>query len=106
MANPSKKKGTGGETELLRLFAERGVTLVRTPPGTLWDLEMPGESPIQALATRPDRGEWLVTVDLPTFIDMAQALGFVYDVGLRVEVKRYARFALHSIWDKKFGRKA
>jgi len=99
MANPRKAKGTGGETELVRALELEG--LVRTPPGTLWDLELPGLTPaLNVLATRPDRGQWLLTVDLPTF----QHLVGEDACGLRIEVKRYKRFSLHSIFESKFGR--
>jgi hypothetical protein len=109
MSNPSKQKGTGGETELLRLLDYPG--LVRTPPTTLWDLELPGNDQFNVLATRPDHGQWLMTMDLNTFKTL---FGFYlsdrqtsrYEPGLRIEVKRYSRFALHAIWNKKFGRKA
>ena len=102
MANPPKKKGTGGETELLRLLAKLpGSTLVRTPASSNVDLARPGGEPvINVLATRPDRGEWLITMDLETF----KTLVWAWErSALRVEVKRYARFALHAIWQKKFG---
>jgi hypothetical protein len=121
MANPSKKKGTGGETELLRLLSINGM--VRTPPASPWDLERPGtfddeawadgydltdvtimpDPPLNALATRPDNGKWLVTVDLDTFRELVRRSFWTGPI--RVEVKRYARFALHGIWVKKFGNK-
>jgi hypothetical protein len=117
MANPSKKKGTGGETELLRLLEIKGM--VRTPPASPWDLERPEllpdldwqpadvtivpDPPLNALATRPDNGKWLVTVDLDTFRELVRRSFWTGPI--RVEVKRYARFALHGIWAKKFGNK-
>lgn len=115
MANPSKAKGTGGETELLRALLGRGVLGVRrTSPGKLWDLERPAEDAndyINALATRPDRGQWLVTLSLDDFCalvrydDTASGERGIPLSGLRVEVKRYARFALHRIFESKFGGK-
>jgi hypothetical protein len=106
MSNPSKQKGTAGETELLRLLNLPG--LVRTPPATEWDLELPGTHQLNILATRPDRGQWLMTMDLDTFMELFEfyidgADTFKRKNGLRIEVKRYARFALHAIWEKKFG---
>lgn len=111
MANPSKKKGTGGETELLRLLADEGLAFVRTPPTTTYDLtnEVPGRlelTPLEVLATRPDRGQWLVTMRLEDFAHLLRQSDANYD-GVwetHVEVKRYARFALHTIFESKFGR--
>ena len=108
MANPSKKKGTGGETELLRLLAAEGLTFVRTPPGTNYDLTNQNPDilelqPLEVLATRPDHGEWLVTLRLADFIVLLQERE-LWET--HIEVKRYARFALHTIWNAKFGRKA
>lgn len=104
MANPSKQKGTGGETELLRLLELDEMK--RTPPGTLWDLERPGVGTVDVLATRPDRGRWLVTLDARDFRELYQAAETIrYEpIGLRIEVKRYRRFSLHTIFESKFGR--
>lgn len=101
MANPPKKKGTGGETELLRLFAGDGIVLHRTAAGTAWDLEGVGEGlPVEILATRPDRGEWLLTLRYRDAARLLKGSPFA----LRVESKRYARFSLHRIFEGKFGR--
>lgn len=111
MANPPKKKGTGGETELKDLLHDaRGHASfrvwTRTAPTLPYDLHgtgFPGltQPPIEALATRPDRGRWLVTIALDDFIDFLHSS----DREVHVEVKRYARFALHTIFEKKFGRR-
>lgn len=104
MANPSKAKGTGGETELLRLLNIEG--LVRTPPATVWDLERQGAlPPVEVLATRPDRGRWLITTSVDDFRRMFHHYGGDHIVALRVEVKRYKKFSLHSIYEAKFGGK-
>lgn len=116
MTNPPKKKGTGGETELLRLLAAQGITFLRTPASTPYDLEHfgtsfdPNDKPmlIEALATRPDRGQWLVTVDLPTFAILLNGLMHALaamdeEPDVHIEVKRYARFSLHTIFEGKFG---
>lgn len=109
-----RQKGTGGETELLRLLEEHGLRFTRTPASADYDLTnaTPGKielEPLEALATRPDRGQWLVTVRAE---DFAHLLGLT-DQGANawpepwethIEVKRYARFSLHSIFEKKFGR--
>ncbi len=103
----SKQKGTGGETELLRLFEEAGFTTNRTGAGEVYDLRVIGYllgqagTAVEALATRPDRGRWLVTVELPRFIEFLRCSG----LSAHVEVKRYKRFSLHGIWESKFGRK-
>lgn len=117
MANAPKQKGTGGETELGRLLAEEQLAFVRTPPTTEYDLTnaTPGAlelEPLEVLATRPDRGQWLMTMRLEDFAALMRAH---QDWGVsaynargpwetHVEVKRYARFAHHSIFERKFGR--
>jgi hypothetical protein len=111
VANPSKQKGTGGETELLRLLAERGILVKRREAGAIRDLRREGWEPgVRALATRPDRGQWLFTMDLPTFCEFihmcdveAEEVSAMVSA-LDIEVKRYARFSLHSIFEKKFPR--
>jgi hypothetical protein len=112
MANPPKKKGTGGETELLRLLADEGyLPFVRTPPTTTYDLTNARPNrlelePLEVLATRPDRGEWLVTMRLPDFVRLLHMTDeYGSDVWeTHIEVKRYARFSLHTIFNSKFGR--
>ncbi len=105
MANPSKQKGTAGETELVKRFRAEGFEARRTSPGMNYDVHVspsPGYGMhVDALATRPDRGEWLVSVRLVDFIDLLNASTF----GARLEVKRYKSFAHHGIFEKKFGRK-
>lgn len=115
MANPSKAKGTLGENEVRDALALERVFVTRTSPSVPWDLQRPpgkqGAYDLEALATRPDRGEWLVTLRLSDFGRLVAESDEVRDIessprlGLHVEVKRYARFALHSIWNKKFGGK-
>ena len=105
MANPPRKKGTAAETELVNLLAEYKLTLTRQPAGSTYDLGRGGLDPaIEVLATRPDRGEWLMTIRLKDFATLVRALDRSGPRRLHVEVKRYARFALHSIWNQKFGR--
>ena len=57
----------------------------------------------RALAIRPDRGQWLITMDLPTWLDLLKEYKFFHDSPIRIEVKRYARSSLHSTWRQKFG---
>lgn len=106
MANAPKKKGTGGETELLRRFHDAGFAGRRTSPGLPFDLDITPapnyghDEQLNALATRPDHGRWLVTITLDDFLRLLGRYGW----GARVEVKRYARFAHHAIYEDKFGR--
>jgi len=115
MSNPSKAKGTGGETELLRLLDDEGLKFVRMPASADYDLTNATPNrlelePLEVLATRPDRGQWLVTMRAK---DFAALLGFTEDMSYpvpgpwetHIEVKRYARFSLHTIFENKFGRK-
>ena len=105
MSNPSKQKGTGGETELLRLLDIPG--LVRTPPATKFDLALPAiasgspKRPLQLLATRPDRGQWLLTMTVEDFKRLCR-LPWIH--GMQIEVKRFKKFAHHSIFESKFGK--
>lgn len=101
MANPAKKKGTGGETELKRLFESFGLVALRNPAGARTDLNVqPGhDRRVQALATRPDHGTWLVTVRLHDFFRLIAHA----EMGADVEVKRYARFAHHTLFEEELG---
>lgn len=104
MANPPKQKGTGGERELVMAFSAAGFYPKRTSPGLEYDIDVPsaphmGGRQVDALATRPDRGRWLVTITLPEFLDLLGYRGY----GARVESKRYHRFSLHSLFEGKFG---
>jgi hypothetical protein len=110
MSNPPKQKGTAGETELLRIVRERGFTATRTPASADYDVRMglPGDGGLDALATRPDRGQWLVTIRLSDFLDLVQnseSWFSMKNLPVNIEVKRYRRFALHTIFEKKFGGK-
>jgi hypothetical protein len=105
----SKAKGTAGEREVRQAFAEwlGDGWLRRTAPSCAWDLEHVDPDPtigrFDVLATRPDRGRWLATVSLRT---LAYLLAVLEEHGerfeLRVEVKRYRRFALHTIYEETF----
>ena len=109
----SKQKGTGGENEVVKLFNEEGIMgLLRTSPGVNYDITRVGQEPsLQLLATRPDRGRWLVTLDARKFARLLHAADTLSDVlehpvypRLEIEVKRYRRFSLHSIFESKFSR--
>lgn len=102
MSNPSKQKGTGGETELLRILEglfEREFR--RTSHGEPWDIEpvhyATDQGPIRVLAIRPDRGRWLLMLPPEDYVKDP------FTQHMRVEVKRFARSAVHSIWEKKHG---
>jgi hypothetical protein len=108
MANPPRKKGTAAETELKRrIEAVLGSdTCTRMPAGTTFDLRVygaAGDPPIEVLATRPDRGQWLVTLRLDDLLQLYWDAPYVND--MHVEVKRYRRFSLHTIFEGKFGGK-
>ncbi len=84
----SKKKGTAGETELLAELLELLPHLRRTPPGSKWDLEHQGDEGavvFDILATRPDRGRWLVTMSLDSFRDLVGDLGSTGAGEFRIE---------------------
>jgi hypothetical protein len=103
MANPPRQKGTKFETEVCRAFGYS--TLKRTAASTKWDLEEVGPSPIEILATRPDRGRTLVSLRLEDFAALYDAYCLLQSArpGLRIECKRYARFEHHRIFTEKFG---
>lgn len=98
MANPSKKKGTAGETELLAVFKAYGYESIRrTPAGARYDLETDGFHPAyKVLAIRPDRGQWLFVIDQ----DVLFALLDMDMHELQIEVKRRAKSALHTMWQE------
>jgi hypothetical protein len=108
MANPSKAKGTGAETELRLELLGRGIVVVRNPAGDPIDLDRPGPEAFDILATRPDRGEWLLSMGLDDFARLMKTYDAtgeevsLPDSGLHIEVKRYARFAHHTIFESKF----
>lgn len=110
MANPPKQKGTAAETELVRKLNEwfgEGV-FKRNETNGLYDIfrpehETPGMVPFEVLATRPDRGQWLLTMNFDDFCGLLE--GERPWCPVHIEVKRYARFSLHSIFEKKFGRR-
>lgn len=112
MSNPPRQKGTAGESELVHIlnpaFERRGVQFKRTPASSRWDLEKQPhletvlDVPLNFLAIRPDRGEWLFTMDLTTFIKLLDGYKDLKEHPIHIEVKRYARSFLHSLWSTKF----
>jgi hypothetical protein len=110
MVNRPKQKGTDGERFLVRFFEKLGFKVRRTQPGSNHDVEAEyprglGKSwdvPIQALATRPDRGEWLVTLRLEDFgvlMVLAQA-----DCDMESK-RRGGTMWHHTVFKQKFGGK-
>jgi hypothetical protein len=111
MANPSKKKGTAAENEVITGLYDADMTFRRTLPGTPWDVERNSDDDgadewLFVLATRPDYGRWLVTMSLADFAWLLRNLkdDAFYSVSPKIEVKRYARFSLHRIWEEKFAK--
>lgn len=106
--NKPKAKGTGGETELRKLLAKLGLYFHRTPASSAYDLDR-GNKPEghEVLATRPDHGRWLITMtveDWAALVLAADALYDIKDLPVHIEVKRYRKFAHHTIYESKFGR--
>jgi len=62
-----------------------------------WDLEILGENPVEVLVTRPDFGRNLVTMRLDDFAALWEAQ--TKKPGLRIECKRYAKMAHHTIFE-------
>jgi len=105
VANPPKAKGTGGETELRRLMHGAFPYLRRTAPTSAWDLEQLGRDGgivYRFLATRPDRGQWLVTMSLDDFLELVGDKAVDADDDWLFEVKRFKRFAHHTIFEETF----
>ena len=98
----SKQKGTGGEREVRGVFSKYGFRTHRTAPGHPYDIRVEGEygPPLHLLATRPDRGQWLVTLRLEDLVSLLA--GYDAMTSMEVEVKRYARFAHHRIFEETF----
>jgi hypothetical protein len=102
MANPPRKKGTKGEGEVLKKLVERGFIAKRTSSGTVYDIAVEGSTgrTINILATRPDNGQWLVTLKLDDLLHTMYA----HDDTIHIEVKRFKRFSIHGIFESKFGK--
>jgi hypothetical protein len=107
MANPSKQKGTAGETELKRILEIEGLVFNRMPASADYDLTnaVPGRlelQPLEVLATRPNRGRWLMSMRVPDFAHLLKLTGEL-PWETHIEVKRFARFSHHTIFEGKFG---
>ena len=101
MTSPrSKIKGTGGERQLRAILEDLFHRRFRkTGAGEPWDLETADgedDDPIRVVATRPDRGFWLVTMRPVDWYRNHE------EHQIQVEVKRWARFAHHTIYEETF----
>jgi len=116
MANPSKKKGTKFETEIVNdlntSFGSQvvgGVFAKRTSAGKRYDIENvrptnPGYEATNILVAKADYGPRLVTMQWKDFVMLwGIAMGESYDGPLHIEAKRLAKIALHTIFQDKFG---
>lgn len=102
-STPSKKKGTQGELEVLRLLQPHIPGLVRNPASALVDLSAPGKGmPVQILATRPDRGRWLFSMDYEDLAILWDQVDLTDPPAIDIEVKRYVRFSTHQLFEQKF----
>lgn len=109
-----RQKGTAEETRIVNAWNEwicRDVAR-RNPAGAPWDVTVemrqpsPSLDPIQVLSTRADRGEPLYTLRETDFIGLVDAASSIMgDKPIHIESKRYARFALHTIFFSKFGKR-
>lgn len=112
MSNPSKQKGTGEETRIVRAWNQYFGRCVarRNPASATFDITVeagaPIHPPLQVLATRADRGECLYTLRELDFMHLFGSYEFNESTPIHIESKRYARFSLHAIFQKKFGGKA
>jgi len=108
MSNPPRQKGTSYETELVNqwnaCFGDSNP-MVRNPASATFDLTKPGygREPLEILATRPDRGQSLVTMRWTDFMSLFGSFTFERSTPVHVEAKRYKRFSLHSIFEETFG---
>ena len=101
MSNPPKQKGTSGEREVVDRGKGFNLDIYRTPPGAPYDAIVRGSTGrrIKALATRPDYGQWLVSIPIEDFYHLLAEHGD----GALIEVKRYKKFAHHTLYEGKFG---
>ncbi len=101
MANPQRQKGTRFETDLVDRAKDFGLDAYRMPASSRYDIQIRGGTGrnIDALATRPDYGQALVTVRLADFYHLLSEHGD----GAHLEAKRLAKVAIHSIFSDKFG---
>ena len=100
MSNPPRKKGTGFESFIVKEAEGYGLEATRTSAGARYDVDIRGGTgrSIEGLATRPDRGQPLVTIRLADFFHLLASHGD----GAHIEAKRYKAFRHHAIFESKF----
>jgi hypothetical protein len=106
MVKRPKDKGTAEETAIVNdwNFHFEGEIARRMPAGALYDVFVDGQpGGIDVLATRADRGERLVTLRHSDFMRLWERA--YRRPCLYIESKRYAKFALHTIFFSKFGKR-
>lgn len=107
MANPPKQKGTRFETEVVRAWEERfpGARVERMKAGNYYDvlvLQSIGLRYMNALVTRPDRGQRLYTLNENDLMDLVEHARLPE---LHIEAKRRGGSLWHhKIYEEKFGR--
>ena len=109
-----RTKGTREETAIVNDWNARHHLCYgrhqarRMPASSRYDIYVdaggPDRATYEVLATRADYGERLVTMRWGDFKELWD-LASQHSPNLRIEVKRYARFALHAIFFQKFGTK-
>ena len=104
MANPPKQKGTGFEREVKKRLEGAGFKVRRTPAGHRFDLEVEGDDKgyiesIHVLATRPDFGRALITMDMEDFLWLLKQGGPT----AWIECKRFKRIAHHTLFENEVG---
>jgi hypothetical protein len=112
VSNPPRQKGTTEETAVVNDWNWDFVTpkykARRMPASSVYDIQVEGAAPpADVLMTRADYGERLVTLRFQDFAEIwANANAGELDLApeLHIEVKRYKRFSLHTIFFKKFGK--
>ena len=100
MANPPKQKGTRFESDLVSRAHDFGLDAYRMPASSRYDIQVRGNTGrnLDALITRPDYGQALVTIRLADFFHLLAEHGD----GAHIEAKRYKAFRHHSIFEDKF----
>jgi hypothetical protein len=114
VSNPPRQKGTKEETAFVNdwnaYFGSVGNgQAIRMPAGSRYDIHVSADDDdiVDVLSTKADRTERLVTLRFKDFMRLWGKANQDYDFRptLRVESKRYRRFALHGIFFSKFGAK-
>jgi len=106
-----RAKGTAEETRIVNRWNDYFGRVVarRTAASSAYDVRVQvgdvTREPFEVLATRADRGACLYTLREEDFLRLFHSYAFYFSTPVHIESKRYARFALHTIFFSKFGRK-